>query len=75
MPRDDFDVITGPPAPSRPVPPASLPPMPEAAPAAAPEAPVVAASHTSRAKKRHQFPSPALGIASGTLSPQAGRGV
>jgi hypothetical protein len=26
MPRDDFDVITGPTAPSRPTPPASLPP-------------------------------------------------
>jgi len=25
MPRDDFDVITGPTAPSRPTPPASLP--------------------------------------------------
>ena len=34
MPRDDFDVITGPPAPSRQVPPANLPTMPEAAPAA-----------------------------------------
>jgi hypothetical protein len=29
MPRGDFDVITGPPAPSRPIPPASLPPAPE----------------------------------------------
>jgi hypothetical protein len=30
---DDFDVITGPAAPLRPVPPASLPPAPQPAPA------------------------------------------
>jgi len=28
MPRDDFDVITGPTTPSHPIPPASLPPAP-----------------------------------------------
>jgi hypothetical protein len=28
MPRSDFDVITGPPAPIRPIPPASLPAAP-----------------------------------------------
>ena len=33
MPRSDFDVITGPPAPARPIPPASLPAMPSPAPA------------------------------------------
>jgi hypothetical protein len=36
MPRDDFDVITGPTAPSRPTPPASLPPAPLPLPAAKP---------------------------------------
>ncbi len=33
---DDFDVITGPAAPLRPVPPASLPPAPQPVPASAP---------------------------------------
>ncbi|HYU13746.1 MAG TPA: hypothetical protein VEK82_14290 [Stellaceae bacterium] len=33
---DDFDVITGPAAPLRPVPPASLPPAPQPAPSPAP---------------------------------------
>jgi hypothetical protein len=37
MPRGDFDVITGPPAPSRPIPPASLPPASNPAPSATPE--------------------------------------
>ena len=37
MPRSDFDVITGPPAPIRPIPPASLP-APEV-PAAPPKQP------------------------------------
>jgi hypothetical protein len=39
MPRDDFDVITGPTAPSRPTPPASLPPAPLPLPAAKPARP------------------------------------
>jgi len=39
MPRGDFDVITGPPAPSRPIPPASLPAAPEASRPSAPERP------------------------------------
>jgi hypothetical protein len=33
---DDFDVITGPAAPLRPVPPASLPPAPQPVPSPAP---------------------------------------
>ncbi|MBV9018041.1 MAG: hypothetical protein JO213_10855 [Alphaproteobacteria bacterium] len=32
MPRDDFDVITGPTAPIRPIPPAIAPPAPSGAP-------------------------------------------
>jgi hypothetical protein len=39
MPRDDFDVITGPTAPSRSTPPASLPPPPEPLPSAKPARP------------------------------------
>jgi len=39
MPRDDFDVITGPTAPSRPTPPASLPAAPLPLPAAKPAPP------------------------------------
>ena len=39
MPRGDFDVITGPTAPSRPIPPASLLPEPEASRPSAPERP------------------------------------
>ena len=39
MPRDDFDVITGPTAPSRSTPPASLPPAPRPLPAAKPARP------------------------------------
>jgi hypothetical protein len=39
MPRDDFDVITGPTAPSRPTPPASLSPARLPLPAAKPARP------------------------------------
>jgi hypothetical protein len=51
MPRSDFDVITGPPAPIRPIPPASLPPAPAPVPAAPPERPSgQSRSDTSKAR-------------------------
>ena len=50
---DDFDVITGPAAPLRPVPPASLPSAREAVPPATRDAPATANRDNGSATERH----------------------